>query len=147
MIVACVEESVWKTIQGYEVKQLPKLRKDTLINVVAQAVLIYIMSIFRLTNGYFEEISVISSLLVKFIGHEKKNTLAHLGVFTITEIHQRNGLQGPLCTLNEALLAKQHEGFYRMTTLCCTMSLNPIFPRLVFWKLIVDIGQASLGVF
>lgn len=53
---ACLEEKIWKKLQGWKEKLLSLPKKKILIKAVAQAIPKYMMSIFRISKGLIYEI-------------------------------------------------------------------------------------------
>ena len=51
-----LKERIWKLIQGWKEKFLPRARMEILVKAVAQAILIYAMSFFDITKSLGEEI-------------------------------------------------------------------------------------------
>ena len=84
---------MWKKLRGYEEKLLSNPRKEIILKAVAQAIPIYVMSIFRLPETLLNEIHAI---LAKFwwgsSDQKKENPLEKIRRLMSTQNDEGNGI-------------------------------------------------------
>ena len=107
VVVACLDERIWKKVQGYEERRNSTEGKEILICAVAQLNLTYRMRIFRLLDGLLEETHAIlrhfclgSTDQIREILCKKWEFLYQSKSFGIVRFRD-------LCTFNDVLLIKQ----------------------------------------
>lgn len=60
-IFSCLIDKIWKKVQGWKEKFLSQVGKEILIKFVIQAIPIYMMSIFRLPDGFINDVQALFS--------------------------------------------------------------------------------------
>ncbi|XP_021724729.1 uncharacterized protein LOC110692045 [Chenopodium quinoa] len=56
MVLAALKDRIWKKLQGYKGRLLSRAEKEVLIKSVIQAILTYLMGVYKLPNSVIEEI-------------------------------------------------------------------------------------------
>ena len=138
-------EGLNNKLSNWKKKLLSHVRKEILIKTVAQAVLTYTMSVFKLPNNLCDEMT---SMVLRFwwgLANEKKNGLVKLGQNVSPKKGGRAWISGLEC-LQFSTIGQTRVTYKHVETLSSIKSTKLATSRMeTFYMLSLEIIHHSLG--